>query len=192
MHESKLNGGENHKEAKWERLITKPVNDSDGFTTDYSMWYNDGEKRWVFIFGDSDVYDPTNTDPDWETEDPEEARQWFLDYNGFEDIDERLKEDLYEDTDDNELETAPQKISSAATSISLSSKLTPEIPNLPDCLFNILSICSVVKFSFFIKKVTIDGSISPHLVTIGRPAKEVNPNELSTAFPPFIAHTLAP
>ena len=90
---AKLNGGDGPKEAKWERLITKSVNDSDGFTTDYSMWYNDGEKRWVFIFGDSDVYDPTNTDPDWETEDPEEARQWFLDYKGFEDTDESLKED---------------------------------------------------------------------------------------------------
>lgn len=90
---AKLNGGEDNKEAKWKRLITKPVNDSDGFTTDYSMWYNDGEKRWVFIFGDSDAYDPTNTDPDWETEDPEEARQWFLDYKGFEDTDESLKED---------------------------------------------------------------------------------------------------
>ena len=90
---AKLNGGNDPKEAKWERLITKPVNDSDGFTTDYSMWYNKGEKRWVFIFGDSDVYDPTNTDPDWETEDPEEARQWFLDYKGFEDTDESLKED---------------------------------------------------------------------------------------------------
>ena len=90
---AKLNGGDDPKEAKWERLITKSVNDSDGFTTDYSMWYNDGEKRWVFIFGDSDVYDPTNTDPDWETEDPEEARQWFLDYKGFEDTDESLKED---------------------------------------------------------------------------------------------------
>lgn len=175
---AKLNGGDDPKEAKWERLITKSVNDSDGFTTDYSMWYNDGEKRWVFIFGDSDVYDPTNTDPDWETEDPEEARQWFLDYNGFEDTDESLKEDwrtgtftrddltsyraemkkrvegvvfsikrmkekhpeyseifdnltdelvdsmsslknesLDEDTEEDELETADQKISSAATSI---------------------------------------------------------------------------
>ena len=180
---AKLNGGEDPKEGKWERLITKPVNDSDGFTTDYSMWYNDGEKRWVFIFGDSDAYDPTNTDPDWETEDPEEARQWFLDYKGFEDTDENLQEDwrtgtfteddltsyraemkkrvesvvysiramkrnhpdmadlfdnltdelvdslsflkdesLNEDTEEDELETADQKISSAATSIN-SSKL---------------------------------------------------------------------
>ena len=180
---AKLNAEEGPKEAKWERLITKPVNDSDGFTTDYSMWYNNGEKRWVFIFGDSDAYDPTNTDPDWETEDPEEARQWFLDYKGFEDTDESLKEDwrtgtftkddlpgyraemkkrvesvvysiramkrnhpdmadlfdkltdelvdsltflkdesLNEDTEEDELETADQKISSAATSIN-SSKL---------------------------------------------------------------------
>lgn len=88
---AKLNGEEDHKEAEWKRLLTKSVNDSDGFLTDYSMWYNDGEKRWVFIFGDSDIYDPTNTDPDWETEDPEEARQWFLDYKGFED-DEDLNE----------------------------------------------------------------------------------------------------
>lgn len=180
---AKLNAQEGPEQAKWERLITKPVNDSDGFTTDYSMWYNDGEKRWVFIFGDSDAYDPTNTDPDWETEDPEEARQWFLDYKGFEDTDEDLKEDwrtgtftkddlpgyraemkkrvesvvysiramkrnhpdmadlfdkltdelvdslsflkdesLNEDTENDELETADQKISSAATSIN-SSKL---------------------------------------------------------------------
>ena len=82
---AKLNGEEDHEEAKWKRLLTKSVNDSDGFLTDYSMWYNDGEKRWVFIFGDSDIYDPTNTDPDWETENPEEAREWFLDYKGFED-----------------------------------------------------------------------------------------------------------
>ena len=180
---AKLNGEEDSKEGQWKKLITKPVNDSDGFTTDYSMWYNDGEKRWVFIFGDSDAYDPTNTDPDWETEDPEEARQWFLDYKGFEDTDEGLKEDwrtgtftkddlpgyraemkkrvesvvysiramkrnhpdmadlfdkltdelvdslsflkdesLNEDTEEDELETADQKISSAATSIN-SSKL---------------------------------------------------------------------
>lgn len=49
------------------------------------MWYSDDEEKWVFIFGDSDIYNPTNTDFDWETENPEEAREWFLDYKGFED-----------------------------------------------------------------------------------------------------------
>ena len=92
-------------------ITTKQVPDFDGFMTDYTMyqhivadteeWYKfltsdraeimdipdkfiDG---YVFVFGDTDLYDP-NEDPvsfDYECDTEEEAYEWFDDYNGFED-----------------------------------------------------------------------------------------------------------
>ena len=50
--------------------------------TDYSMYKVDD--KYVMIFGDSDIYDPSNTEPDWESESEAEAETWFENYKGFE------------------------------------------------------------------------------------------------------------
>ena len=77
-------------------LRTKSVLDSDGFWTDYTMYYDLRNDQYVFIFGDNDIYNPTNTEPDWEEEDYDAATEWFDSYNGFEDDDD-LDLDWYED-----------------------------------------------------------------------------------------------
>lgn len=65
----------------WEVVGLKQVQDSDGFWTDYTMYYNKDEGRFVCIFGDRDLYDPTNTEPDFECETEREAKEWFDDYD---------------------------------------------------------------------------------------------------------------
>lgn len=71
-------------EDDWEIVERKSVMDSDGFYTDYTLWHNILTDEWVTIFGDTDLYDPTNTTPDAEFETESEAIEWFDDYNGFE------------------------------------------------------------------------------------------------------------
>ena len=66
---------------RWKEVKSKSVPDSDGFSTDYTM-YTDGEK-FVFIFGDRDLYNPDNTDFDWEVDTKGEADEWFDNYEGF-------------------------------------------------------------------------------------------------------------
>ena len=84
----------------WELVSRKEVPDADGFMTEYS-WYTDGDVH-IFIFGDSEVYYPESTEPDWECETEEEAREWFENYNGFapeEELDE-LTTDFEENFED--------------------------------------------------------------------------------------------
>lgn len=101
-------------EDRYERIKSKSVRDFDGFYTDYTMYYDNDEDKYVFIFGANDLYDPYNSEPDWECETEREANEWFSDYNGFEDdLDESFKLKI------NEVE---QKYNSAITSIN-SSKL---------------------------------------------------------------------
>ena len=68
----------------WELVDQKSVMDSDGFYTDYTLWHNIVTDEWVTIFGDADLYDPTNEDPDAEFETEDEAWMWFNTYTGFE------------------------------------------------------------------------------------------------------------
>ena len=72
-------------EDRYERIKSKSVPDFNGFYTDYTMYYDNEEDKFVFIFGDNDIYDPYNSEPDWECETEEEAEDWYNDYNGFED-----------------------------------------------------------------------------------------------------------
>lgn len=72
---------ENEYSEAWELVSRKEVPDADGFMTEYS-WYTDGDIH-IFILGDSEVYNPDNTNPDWECETEEDARAWFDNYNGF-------------------------------------------------------------------------------------------------------------
>lgn len=69
----------------WERLATKTVLDSDGFTTDYTLYKNKSEDVYICMFGDSDVYRPSLDYSDWDGSTEEEAWEWFNSYNGFED-----------------------------------------------------------------------------------------------------------
>lgn len=77
---------------RWAFVKSKSVKDIDGFYTDYSMWQEveDGAatEHFVFIFGDSDLYNPENSDFDWECDSKEEAEEWFDNYSGFEEDDE--------------------------------------------------------------------------------------------------------
>lgn len=73
---------------RYEKIITKPVKDSDGFWSEYSMWYDYENEKYLFIFGDSDVYTPENSDPDWECDTYDEAVEWWNDYEGFDDEDD--------------------------------------------------------------------------------------------------------
>ena len=102
----------------YEYIKSKQVYDSDGFLTDYTMYYDYDTDRFIFIFGDNDVYTPYNTYPDYDCETESEANDWFSNYNGFEDdLDEynRLTNRLT-------IREAEQKYNSAVTSIN-SSKL---------------------------------------------------------------------
>lgn len=72
--------GEN--EFQYELVDRKSVLDSDGFSTDYSMYYDALNDRYVFVFGDADIYTPEDEDFDWECDTEEEAREWFDNYTG--------------------------------------------------------------------------------------------------------------
>ena len=58
------------------------------------MYYDEVEDRYVFVFGDSDLYNPNDDyeEFDYECDTEQEANEWFDDYKGFEDLDENLKE----------------------------------------------------------------------------------------------------
>ena len=64
----------------WELVTWKSVEDFDGFTTDYSLWYNSTEDYYVCIFGDRDLYTPETADFDAEFETEREAYEWFDSY----------------------------------------------------------------------------------------------------------------
>lgn len=73
----------------------KSVRDSDGFMTEYTMYYDSDLDRYVFVFGDTDLYDPNDgyEEFDFECDSEKEAREWFDGYTGFDDDD-----DFYEST----------------------------------------------------------------------------------------------
>ena len=82
----------------YEVISTKSVPDYDGFLTDYTlykvvddMYYPDG--MYVCILGDNEVYNPNNTEADYEDEDYNSAYDWFVNYEG------------YVDDEDNEYES---------------------------------------------------------------------------------------
>lgn len=80
----------------WKLVKQKSVPDSDGFMTDY-CWYTDGDKH-IFMFGDSDVYEPDEDYADWVAETEQEASEWFDSYTGFS---EEVEEDDFDDSQGN-------------------------------------------------------------------------------------------
>lgn len=80
---------EYYEDSEWEILDRKSVQDSDGFYTDYTMYRKmiDGAYVYICMFGDSDIYEPSLSYADFETDDASEAYEWFESYRGFEDDD---------------------------------------------------------------------------------------------------------
>ena len=79
---------DNLENNPYTEVASKSVLDTDGFSTDYTMYMNVEDGGFVFIFGDKDVYNPGNTDPDWECETKGEAWDWFNNYEGFNEEDD--------------------------------------------------------------------------------------------------------
>lgn len=75
----------------WRELASKSVKDSDGFNTDYTL-YTNGE-TYICMFGDKDLYEPDASYADYETENEQDAWDWFNSYTGF--ADEEDEYDVY-------------------------------------------------------------------------------------------------
>ena len=97
--EENLNEGyPNTVDDRYYRIDIKHVKDSDGFLTDYTWWYDAATDQHIFIFGDSEVYTPEDSSPDWETDSEDTAREWWDNYVGpYEDDD--LDEGLFNKLD---------------------------------------------------------------------------------------------
>ncbi len=75
-------------EQLYKYVKSKEVYDSDGWRTEYTMYQdNYDEDHFVFVFGDSDLYDPNDgyEEFDYECDSRREAEEWFDNYEGFED-----------------------------------------------------------------------------------------------------------
>ena len=79
--------GEDDESGEFTEIASKTVPDSDGFTTDYTMYKNNITGEYVFVFGDKDVYSPEDSDYDYECDSEDEAWEWYNSYNGFDDED---------------------------------------------------------------------------------------------------------
>ncbi len=69
--------------STYELIDKKSVMDSDGFYTDYCLYYDILNDRYVTVFGDSDLYRPEDGYFDAEFDSEEEALEWFENYSGF-------------------------------------------------------------------------------------------------------------
>lgn len=107
---------EDDQYSDWRELASKSVEDSDGFNTDYTL-YTNGE-TYICMFGDKELYEPDEEYADYETENEQDAWDWFNSYTGF--ADEEDEYDIYgsEDleSDFNEYEDDIQEISQEFTS----------------------------------------------------------------------------
>lgn len=100
--------------TKYFEIDSKQVRDADGYLTDYTMyaeyvipstqdWYHflknydeddtipeEWFSKYVFVFGDSDFYDPNEgyDEFDWECDNYREAEEWFENYDGIYEDDE--------------------------------------------------------------------------------------------------------
>ena len=80
--ESNTSTDELVEDGRYTFVDSKVVSDSDGFLTEYTMYYDTVEDRYVFVFGDSELYSPYDENFDWECETEDEAIEWFDSYVG--------------------------------------------------------------------------------------------------------------
>lgn len=100
---------------QYKLLNSKEVYDSDGFTTEYTLYSNAEGDYFFCMFGDSDIYEPDPMYADWDSESYDEAIEWFNSYEGF-DPDE---DDIFgaEEQFDDENAVRPQQYTSKGTAI---------------------------------------------------------------------------
>ena len=119
--ESSVDIDEETEDPKWICLDIKHVRDSDGMLTDYALYTNQDEDKYICMFGDADVYAPDEMYADAEFDTEDEALEWFENYVG--PGDEEDEDDIYssEETDaeedDVELDNPEQEFTSENTSI---------------------------------------------------------------------------
>lgn len=77
-----------HDDSQFELVERKQVMDWDGFYTDYTLYYDVLNDRFVTVFGDRDLYRPEDGDYDAEFDSEWEAREWFDSYRGAEEDDD--------------------------------------------------------------------------------------------------------
>ena len=82
------------EDGRYMFIDSKTVLDADGTTTDYAMYFDEVEDKYVFVFGDMELYSPYDENFDWECETEEEAWEWFDSYLG------PGESDAYDDSDD--------------------------------------------------------------------------------------------
>ena len=75
----------------YEFVATKSVQDSDGFYTDYTMYYDPETDTYFMMFGDIDLTEPDPGYADWECETLDQAWEWFNSYNGFADEEDDIE-----------------------------------------------------------------------------------------------------
>lgn len=71
--------------TQYEYVKSKSVLDSEGWNDDYTMYYDVLNDKYVFVFGDNDIYNPNEDeyiDFDWECDTKSEAEDWFSHYKG--------------------------------------------------------------------------------------------------------------
>lgn len=85
------------EEKHFEEISSKSVRDSDGFTTDYTLYKDLDNNRYVCVFGDKEMYKPEDENFDFISDYEEEAKEWFNEYNGFDDDDDEYWEDHNDD-----------------------------------------------------------------------------------------------
>lgn len=122
--ESSVDIDEETEDPKWICLDIKHVRDSDGTLTDYALYTNKDEDKYICMFGDADIYAPDDMYADAEFDTEEEALEWFENYVGPGDEDDDIysSEETNDDEDNDDLDHPDQEFDSADTSIN-SSKL---------------------------------------------------------------------
>lgn len=83
-------GFDDVEDVSWEELDSKPVRDSDGFLTDYTLYHNTVTGEYACVFGDKEYYTPGEGYFDWQGDSEDEAYEWFESYEGFSDDDTLL------------------------------------------------------------------------------------------------------
>lgn len=91
--ESSVDIDEETEDPKWICLDIKHVRDSDGMLTDYALYTNQDEDKYICMFGDADVYPPDEMYADAEFDTENEALEWFENYIGPGDEDD--EDDIY-------------------------------------------------------------------------------------------------
>lgn len=90
---------EDRNDQEFEIVDTKRVRDVDGFLTDY-IWIKLSDGTNQFFLVDKDYFeDPTQFEPDWETDSDAEAQEWYDNYDEDEvKVDESvvIKESIYD------------------------------------------------------------------------------------------------